>query len=331
MNLKQLETFVWIVRLGGFGAAAGKLNATQPAISQRIHELEAELGVKLINRTQKNISLTPKGRECLEFAEKILDSASDLIAHVGSSEAMSGRARLGVGESIALSWLPDLLSALASEYPNLLVDVVVDLTKPLCHGIDTGDFDVIILGGATDASQCKAIDLGHANLTWMAGPDAEAWTRPVTPRDLESCRILMLSHDTLINRLAEEWFTDAGIRPKRKDICNSMAVLASLTMAGCGISLLPPTLFRREIKEKRLVIIPTTPPAGVVNYHALYRPTAWPPFGRIIAEIARRVAVFDVPGPSADTAAKSRSVRRKRMPVRMMPPPRAIEQSDRIP
>jgi DNA-binding transcriptional LysR family regulator len=141
----------------------------------------------------------------------------------------------------------------------------------------------------------------------------------------------MLSHDTLINRLAEEWFTDAGIRPKRKDICNSMAVLASLTMAGCGISLLPPVLFRREIEEKRLVIMPTTPPAGVVNYRAFYRPTPWPPFGRIIAEIARRVAVFDISGPFAGTTAKGRSVRRKRMPVRMTPRARAIEQSDHVP
>jgi DNA-binding transcriptional LysR family regulator len=330
MNLKQLEAFVWIIRLGGFGAAAAKLNATQPAISQRIHELEAELGVKLINRTQKSLSLTPKGRECLEFAENILDSAAGLIANIGSSEAISGRARLGVGESIALSWLPNLLAVLAAKYPNLLIDVVVDLAKPLCHGIDTGDFDVIILGGASDASQCKAIELGHATLAWMKGPSSETWTRPVTPKDLETHRILMLSHDTLINRLAEDWFANAGVRPKRKDICNSMAVLASLTMAGCGISLLPPILFRREIDEGRLIVISTTPPAGVVNYHALYRPAAWPPFGKIIAEIARQIAVFDTPKPSSGALEKERSSRRGRIPVRVGMALNAIEQSGRL-
>ena len=301
MNLKQLESFVWIARLGGFSAAAAKLHTTQPAISQRIRELEAELGVRLINRTQKTLSLTPKGRECLEYAERVLNDASDLVAHVGSTESISGRARLGIGESIALTWLPDLLSMLGQSYPNLSVDLVVDLTKPLCHGLETGDFDVIILGGASPASQCKIVELGSTTLAWMAKPDKSLCSRAMTARDLQSYRILMLSHDTQVNRIAEEWFARFGQHPERRDICNSMSILASLAMAGRGISLLPPLLFRREVEEGKLCIIPTVHPLESIIYKAIYRPARWPPFGRIIADLARRVAVFDGrPRPSQE-------------------------------
>lgn len=295
MNLKQLESLVWIARLGGFSAAAAKLRTTQPAISQRIRELETDLGAQLINRTQKTLSLTPKGRECLEYAERVLNDASDLVAHVGSTESISGRARLGVGESIALTWLPNLLSELGREYPKLSVDLVVDLTVPLCRGLETGDFDVIILGGASPMSQCKVVELGSTTLAWMAKPDKNRWSKAMTARDLQSHRVLLLSHDTQVNRIAEEWFAKFGQRPERRDICNSMSILASLAMAGRGISLLPPLLFRRELEEGRLCIIPTVHPLEPIIYKAIYRPGWWPPFGRIIADLARQVAVFDRP------------------------------------
>jgi DNA-binding transcriptional LysR family regulator len=302
MNLKQLESFVWIARLGGFSAAAAKLHTSQPAISQRIHELEAELGVELINRSQKTLILTPKGRVCLEYAERVLNDASDLATHVCSKESIAGRARLGVGESIALTWLPQLLSMLGQEYPNLSVDLVVDLTKPLCRGLETGDFDVIILGGATPASQCVVVELGSAKLAWMAKPDFCKWSKAVTARDLQAFRILMLSQDTQVNRIAEDWFAKSGEHPVRRDVCNSMSILASLAMAGRGITLLPPLLFQREVEEGRLCIIPTVHPLEPIIYRAIYRSAHWPPFGRIIADLARRIAIFDSPGTAGRSA-----------------------------
>jgi len=299
MNLKQLESFVWINRLGGFSAAAAKLNTTQPAISQRIRELETELGVTLINRTPRGVTLTPKGRECLEFAERILDEASDLRARVGSAESLSGRTRVGVGESVALTWLPAMLARLNNEYPGLSVDVVVDITQPLCRGLESGDFDVIILGGANLTSQAHVVDLGFGPLFWMARGDPGSWSGPVAATELQEHRILMLSHETMINRIAEDWFAEHGVRPERRHMCNSMAVLASLTMAGLGISLLPLVVFQQEVSDGRLCIIPTDHPTEAISYKAIYRPIHWPSFGRIIAETAKEVTTFAQMWPPA--------------------------------
>ncbi len=321
MNLKQLESLVWIARLGGFSAAAGKLNTTQPAISQRIRELETDLGVILINRSHRSLSLTPKGRECVEFAERLLDLASDLQARIGSKDSISGRARVGVGESIALTWLPELLSILGAEYPHLSVDLVVDITKPLCRGLETGDYDVIILGGADLTTQCKVVDLGKADLAWLAKPDGTVWKRPATAHDLQARRILMLTQETLLNRTAEDWFLRQGAEPSQRDLCNSMTVLAALTMAGRGISLLPPKVFQRDIAEGRLCVIPTEPPVEPVQYRAIYRPLHWPPFGRIIAELAQSVSIFDrdvvkAPRPRPHRPASLDSARRKKASAR---------------
>ena len=76
MNLKHLETFAWIARLGSFSAAAERLGTSQPAVSMRIAELERTLGTKLFDRAGRSARITPKGRELIDYAERILSLAS---------------------------------------------------------------------------------------------------------------------------------------------------------------------------------------------------------------------------------------------------------------
>lgn len=76
LNLKQLETFVWIANLGSFRQAAEHLCTTQPAISTRITNLEHTLNTMLFNREKGGVTLTAKGRELLPLAENILNSTA---------------------------------------------------------------------------------------------------------------------------------------------------------------------------------------------------------------------------------------------------------------
>jgi len=68
VDFKSIETFLWVVTLGSFGGAARKLNTTQPAISQRISQLEAEVGVKLLQRDSRSVMPTPSGRQMMQYA-----------------------------------------------------------------------------------------------------------------------------------------------------------------------------------------------------------------------------------------------------------------------
>ena len=80
MDSRHLETLLWVVRLGGIGAAAQHLNLTQPAVTRRIQELERELGAKVLQRQGRNVALTPLGQSCLERAERILSEVSMMKA-----------------------------------------------------------------------------------------------------------------------------------------------------------------------------------------------------------------------------------------------------------
>src|ERR1700694_4678243 len=79
VDFKSIETFLWVVTLGSFRAAGEKLNTTQPAISQRIAQLEREVGVKLLNRDHRVASPTPSGRQLMVYAENRIGRRGNIV------------------------------------------------------------------------------------------------------------------------------------------------------------------------------------------------------------------------------------------------------------
>ena len=86
-DFKALETFLWVVNLGSFRGAAQKLHTTQPAISQRIAQLEHEMGVRLLQRDRRIASPTPAGRQMLVYAEKLIGLRSEMMAAIISERS----------------------------------------------------------------------------------------------------------------------------------------------------------------------------------------------------------------------------------------------------
>jgi DNA-binding transcriptional LysR family regulator len=147
IDLRNLETFVWVAQLGGFRSAADKLNTTQPAISARIALLEDELGVKLFDREQRRATLTAKGFELLGYAERMLQLRADMLRAVSEKMAMRGIIRLGVAETIVHTWLPRLIERLNAVYPLITLEIDVDITPNLRHALVGHQLDIAFLLG----------------------------------------------------------------------------------------------------------------------------------------------------------------------------------------
>jgi len=128
MNLKQIETFLWVATLGSFRKTAERLFTTQPAISTRIATLEDELGVRLFERDHGAVRLTAKGQELLPHAESVLRTTERLRAKAGDRAAMTGVLRLGVSETIVHTLLPEFLARLHEAMPQVDVELSVDVT-----------------------------------------------------------------------------------------------------------------------------------------------------------------------------------------------------------
>ena len=145
MNIDQLETFLWSARLGTFSAAAIKLDTTQPAVSMRIQQLEKALNLALFDRSRRHLHLTPQGREFLPYAERIVALTAEAQTRLGDPGLLTGHIRLGVTETIALTWLPELLARFSEHFPRVVVDLIVDLTAGIWKRLEADDLEISLL------------------------------------------------------------------------------------------------------------------------------------------------------------------------------------------
>ena len=293
MNIKQLETFLAIVRFGSFAAAADRLHATPSTISARIQELEQDLGATLFDRSQRRAPLTPKGRELLVYAERATAAFDEIRVRVGGGESMSGLVRLGVAEMIAVTWLPSLVELIHSRYPTLILELSVLLTADLLQGVANGSLDVALLPGIAFDPTLSAKPLGKVRFRWMAGRSIALPDKMISPKDLGDIRILSLGKGSFHHRTVEHWLRLQGDATHQVDICNSMGVVASLTRAGLGVSLLPPLSYDAEIASGDLRVLETSPEGPLVDFFALYEDGAAGNLPSLIADLAEGASTFE--------------------------------------
>ena len=293
MRIGDLETFVWVARLGSFTEAAQKLNLSQPAVSMRIRELERNLGIDLFDRQHKSFQLTAKGREFLDYAVKIISDWSEAQLRLGASTAISGRVRLGVTETVALTWLPEFVARLNQDFPAIVLELDVGLTHKVWDDLESRRIDLAILPGPAHGPGMVVLPLGTILYTWMASPKLGIPSESRSPRDLQAWPIVTLSRDSNLYDIIENWFLRGSATPRRIDACNSLGVVARLTISGLGISLLPPTIYDEEIGSGDLEIINCVPAIKPLEFVAVYRQRRGAFLEPIVSEVAQQISTFD--------------------------------------
>ena len=140
MRTRDIEIFYWIAQLGSFHAAAKRLNTTQPNISARIRALEVLFGAQLFERNKKGrTTLSPQGHLLLPYAERMLRLSEEMLNKVADKVGHGGVLRLGAAESVAHTWLVNLLDVIRGTYRNLAVEVTVDTSPRLLSGLKNND------------------------------------------------------------------------------------------------------------------------------------------------------------------------------------------------
>ena len=147
LSLKQLEAFVWVADLGSFRKAADRLNTTQPNVSSRIATLETLLKQSLMERDAGSVRLTTKGRKLLDHARKVLRAVDDFADASSEASLIDGTLRLGVTEMIVHTWLSDFLKVLNTTFPQLHVELTVDLSVNLERELSARSIDLALQNG----------------------------------------------------------------------------------------------------------------------------------------------------------------------------------------
>jgi DNA-binding transcriptional LysR family regulator len=297
MNIKQLETFVRIVELGSFQAAAADLYASPSTISTRIKELERYLGLELFDHSFHKAQPTARGQDFFGRAKQLVEFTSSLSRQVRSPHATTGLVRLGAVGLAASTWLTDLVAAMRQDYPGVSLRVEVCLTRQLVERLSTGklDFAIVVGGGAEHGLHVEP--LGSEEFVWMQRPGTASSRQgaPLGPSDLASRPVLMLTEDSHHHPIVRQWFRDAGVHMEPVAMANTMTVLARMAMPGLGVALLPRHAFRDQLAAGELEVVPTAPALAPVPMSLLYRQERVPELADVLVRLVRLAS--DLPEP----------------------------------
>lgn len=145
-TIRQLQYFVALTESEHFGRAAERCFVSQSAFSNAIKELEATLDAQLVDRTNRNVTITATGREAAVQARVVLRDLDSLVeAARGQNEPLSGELRLGVIPTIAPFMLPDALPKLRAQYPDLRLLLIEDQTQRIYERLMEGQLDILLV------------------------------------------------------------------------------------------------------------------------------------------------------------------------------------------
>lgn len=295
IDLKALETFLWVARQHSFRATAERLNTTQPAVSQRIAMLERELGVALFHRTTRRVTLTAKGRVLLDYAERLIKLRSEMIAAVGDPAAHDGTLRLGITETIVHTWLPRLIERTEQVFPRLSLEIEVDTSPNLAARIAAREIDLAVMLGPVTEPGLGTRELCRYPVGFVASPRLGLPARRLTMADIGGHTIVTFARNTRPYADIAALFARAGARPTRIHASASLSTIVRMARDGLGIAAIPPVIVAEEVAQGRLQIVRTTVELPSLLFCAAWLDTADPALLATVVDLAAAIAAETAP------------------------------------
>jgi len=290
LNLDQLRAFAAVVEAKSFSGAAARLGVTQPAVSQKLRQLEQRFGVKLIERLGRNATPTAAGAALLGHARSIetaLAAATDAMAP--HARGAVGRVRLGSGATACIYLLPAALRELRRRFPALEIVVSTGNTPEMLRAVEENRIDLALITLPAAGRMLEVRPVLDDEFVLVAPRDM-ALPREITAAELARLPLVQYEPGANTRRVVDEWALRAGVPLKPIMELGSVEAMKELTGAGLGCSVLPRMALRG--RQKSFVIRSLEPP--------LYRTLALvlrrdKPLTKGLREVVRAVSALKSP------------------------------------
>jgi len=267
LQLDDIALFAAVADAGSFIAAARRLNQPKSTVSRRLQVLEARLGVRLIERTTRRLTLTAAGRGFLERVGQPLVALRDAADEAkGRQQEPQGHIRMSTGVGMATHVFANVLAEFLATYPKVVLEL--DLTDSRVDIVAQG-FDLAIRAGEMQDSSLVQRKLGFSRTVMVCTPDFLLRHGPIERPEALS-RV-----PGALQPWRETWELtgpDGRIEvPMRGPVrVNNIIMLAQAAKAGLGVALLPTFICHRDLKAGSLVrLLPEWEPKGYPVYAVL--------------------------------------------------------------
>ncbi|MBT2297675.1 LysR family transcriptional regulator [Pseudomonas fluorescens] len=266
----ELEVFVRVIELGSFSAAARACAMTPSAVSKLVARLEQRLGTRLVNRSTRQLQLTPEGCAFYERGVRVLADLEEAERCAGLHSVPRGRLRVNANVPFGHHFLLPLVPEFLEHYPDVTLDIV--LTDEVIDILEQRT-DVAVRAGPLKNSNLMARKLGETRMVIVGAPAYLArHGTPATLEDLQQHNLLGANYV----RAHQGWpVRQAGADTTVTVIGNAQAsdgeALHRLTLAGLGLARLAAFQVRKDIEDGRLVpVLEDFNPGDAEEVHAVF-------------------------------------------------------------
>lgn len=248
MDLRQMQYFVSVAQTLNFTKAAQMMYVAQPAVSKAIQKLEAELGLTLIHRSDKRISLTPEGQVFLNHCISLLEKLDEIKLEMQELRNLEiGEVRIGLPSMFGSYHFPPIIKAFKQSYPGLSFTVIEEGTVQIRKLIENKELDLGVIAMDDEIpGSLNVIPIIKEEVVVCFPPNHLFNRQPSIPYHLLLQEPLILFKEGYFQRkLIEQAKDNTGIQPNISLSSNQLSLVKSLVAEGLGI-----TMFLKIVADK---------------------------------------------------------------------------------
>jgi DNA-binding transcriptional LysR family regulator len=267
-TLKLLAIFVTVVESGSFASAARKLSSSRSRISEQVTQLEQILGVRLLQRSTRQLNMTTDGQSIYQQARQLPDILKAIECQTIQEEP-SGPVSISMNHDIAHRFLLPRLQEFLTLYPKIQLDLILDDEK---SDLIANQIDLAIRIGHQPDDSLIARPMHEERFALFASPDyLTQYGTPNSLRTLEEHRWITLKQPNRGNLLhLQEDARPIKINPQYQYRCNSPLMIQQMLKQGLGIGAMLPSTVRQEIKQGALVPVMPTISSETMVFSLIY-------------------------------------------------------------
>ncbi len=240
-SLKQLRVFVAIARHGSFSRAGEAIGLTQSAVSHSVKELETEVGVRLLDRTTREVVLTDAGLRLANRVERLLDELQAALLDARSFGVQrSGTVRVATSQTISAHLMPQCIAAGEREYPEIRIMLRDQAQQQVLHSVRNAEVDFGIVVDPVQAVDLECEAVLHEPFLLLCRDDHPfAEQQEVRWSALNGCRLVLQDYASGSRPLIDSALRQQGVEAQVVQEIGHPATLFPMVAAGIGISIFP--------------------------------------------------------------------------------------------
>ncbi|WP_417360563.1 LysR substrate-binding domain-containing protein [Gallaecimonas pentaromativorans] len=240
-SLRQLRTFVAVARLGSFSRAGESIGLSQSAVSHSIRGLEQEMGLKLLDRTTREVVLTEAGTRLAAQLEKLLDDLHATLLDARTfGRSISGTVRIASSQTISANLMPQCLASAAKDLPDIAIKLSDRPQQWVLSGVRNAevDFGIVIDPLQSPDLECQPI-LTEPFLALCHPQDPLAAASTVSWQALAERPLVLQDYASGSRLLIDKVFEELGLSPVVAQEIGHPVTLYPMVAAGIGTGILP--------------------------------------------------------------------------------------------